>query len=290
VDLQRVNRRVVESLIKCGAFDSFGGHRAQYMAQLDRVLEESQRLQKIRARGQMSMFGGNGAPGQDAGLGPALSAVPEWGDQQRLEHEKETLGFYVTGHPLGRILAQVSSWTNADTETIAQLPDKDEVRIVGMKRASREVTTKKGDRMGFLTVEDLKGSVEVVCFPESFRKALPLIQEDRPLCVRGTVEHGEEQSKIIASDVLSLEEVRTLESPPLELILWGTRLKEGDLQGLRDVLRRYPGGRAVRLHLVLEEGQVAVLEPPAGFRIDPSDGLAAHVREAMGDRVEVRGI
>jgi DNA polymerase III subunit alpha len=290
VDLQKVNRRVVESLIKCGAFDSFGGHRAQFMALVDRVMDESQKLQKIRARGQMTMFSGLGNGGEPGMGAPPLSNVPQWTDQQRLESEKETLGFYVTGHPLGRILKQVSAWTNANTETLPQLPDKGEVRLVGMKRASREVTTKKGERMGFITLEDLKGSVEVVCFPDSFRKALPLIQEDRPLCVRGTVEHGEEQSKIIAADVLSLEEVRVLEAPPFHVVLRSQRMRDGDLQGLRNVLQGHPGGRSLRIHIVLEGGEVAVLEPPEGFRVEPGEGFVAHIREIMGDRVELRGV
>jgi DNA polymerase-3 subunit alpha len=291
VHLHRVNRRVVESLIKCGAFDGIGGHRAQHMAVLDRAMEEAQKSQKSRAVGQMTMFGGPmGAPGGGEGAGASLPRVDEWDDLQRLEHEKETLGFYVTGHPLAGILDRVSAWTNVDTEALQQFPDRSEVQLVGMKRSCREVTTRKGDRMGFLTIEDLKGSVEVVCFPEPFRKALPLIQADRPMCIRGILEHGEEQSKIIAQDVLGLEELESLQAPPFQVILWSRRLEEGDLRRLREVLQRHPGPREMRFHLVLEEGQMAVVEPKEGLRVDPSEAFREELRCVLGDRVDVRGL
>lgn len=285
VDLQKVNRRVIESLIKCGAFDSFGGHRAQYMAALDRVMEDAQRHQRARARGQMSMFG-------EATLFSAsampMPSVPEWEEQERLEHEKESLGFYVTGHPMERILDKVSSWSNADTDTLASMADRSEVRIVGMKRTCKEVATRNGERMGFLTLEDLKGSVEVVCFPEAYRQALPLIQEERPLCVRGILEHGEDVSKLVATQILSLEQVQALGAPPLEVVMFTSRLQEEDLVGLRDLLRSHPGPRAMRLHMVLEEGQVAVLELPDALRVDSGGALLSKLRSTLGDRMELR--
>lgn len=287
VDLQKVNRRVVESLIKCGAFDSFGGHRAQYMAALDRILDDSQRHHKARSRGQMSMFGED-KPFQSMTF--PMPAVAEWEEHQRLEYEKETLGFYVTGHPMERIVELVAPWCNADTQSLASMADRSEVRMVGMKRACKEVSTKNGERMGFLTLEDLKGSVEVVCFPDAYRQALPLIQEERPLCVRGILEHGEESHKLVATEVLSLEQVRDLQAPALEMAIKASLLTEEDLVDLRDLIKSHPGFRGLRLHLVLEGGQVAVLELPDTLRVDPRSELVQRIQSALGDRVEVRNL
>lgn len=287
VDLHRVNRRVVESLVKCGAFDSFGGHRAQYMALLDRTMEEAQRVQRSRSLGQLNMFGG---VSQGDGPSTPSPAVAEWNELMRLEYEKESLGFYVTGHPLERILDRVSSWVNGDTERLSRLPDKCEVHLVGMKRSLREVTTRKGERMGFLALEDLKGSAEVICFPEVFRTALPLIQGDEPLCVRGHVEHGDEQSKVIASQILGLEEVQTLQAPPFHIILHGESIEEGDLLRLREVLGRHPGSRQMRIHLVLEEGQVAVVEPSQELRVHTSVAFQEELEGVLGDRAKLQGI
>lgn len=285
VDIQKVNKRVMESLIKCGAFDSFGGHRAQYMAALDQVMEEAQRLHRAKARGQMSMFGERGS---FPFSGEALPEVPPWEESQRLEHEKESLGFYVTGHPMERIMDQVSSWVNADTQRLASMADRVEVRIVGMKRSCKEVATKNGERMGFLTLEDLHGSVEVVCFPEAYQQALPLIQKDRPLCVRGILEHGEDSYKLLASEVLSLETVVALVAMPVELVVKVSSMQESDLVDLRELLRSSPGHRAIRLHMVLEGGKVAVLELPESLRVDLGDGFLSRLQETMGGRVELR--
>jgi DNA polymerase-3 subunit alpha len=288
VDLRRVNRRVLESLIKCGAFDSLGGHRAQLMAVLDRAMEEAQKLQRAEASGQMSIFGGGSRTSMIPPL--VLPEVPKWSEAQRLEFEKESLGFYVTGHPLERIVGEVSGWVNADTEALSSLPDKSEVHIVGMKRALREVTTRRGERMGFLTLEDLKGSVEVICFPEAFRMALPLIQEDLPLCVQGQVEHGEDQTKIIASKVLRLEEVRNLQAPPLHIVLDGERLERDDLWRLRQLLDRHPGPRALRIHLRVEGGHEAVLEPRESLRVEVSPAFHQELRDLLGGRGNVQGL
>ncbi|MEJ5377991.1 MAG: DNA polymerase III subunit alpha [bacterium] len=287
VDTQKVNKRVMESLIKCGAFDSFGGHRAQYMAGLDQVMEEAQRLHRARARGQMSMFG---EVSNFSLPGDLLPEVEPWEESRRLEHEKESLGFYVTGHPMERITDEVSSWCNANTETLASMADKAEVRMVGVKRSCKEVATKKGERMGFLTLEDLHGSVEVVCFPEAYRQALPLIQKDLPLCVRGVLEHGEDSHKLVASEVLSVENAKALMASPLEVVVPASSIQERDLLNLKELLRSYPGYRAMRIHMVLEGGEVAVLELPETLRVNLEDGFLARLRETMGGRVEILSV
>jgi DNA polymerase-3 subunit alpha len=290
MDLQRVNRRVIESLIKCGAFDSLSGHRAQYMALLDKTVEEAQKIQRARSLGQMTMFEGGLGSEEEGYMLDHLPTVQEWSELQRLEYERESLGFYVTGHPLVKMLDQVASWTNADSEMLAEFMDKSEVQLVGMRRALREVTTRRGERMGFLTLEDLKGSVEVICFPEVYRKAAPIMKEDRPLCIRGTLEQGEEQSKVIASDILDLDEIQSMRAPPCHLILRSERIREGELFRLREVFQRHPGHREMRIHLVLEEGQVAVLEPMEGLRVDPSSSFKEDLYRVLGDRADLRDI
>ena len=284
VDLHRVNKRVLESLIKCGAFDSLGGRRAQLTAVLDRVVDEAQKLQKAGANGQMSIFGGSDSQVQLPDQ--ALPDVPEWSETQRLAYEKESTGFYVTGHPLEGIMDRVSSWKHGDTDTLADFPDKSQVHLVGVKRSFREVTTKGGKRMGFLSLEDLKGTVEVVCFPDIFQAAIQLIEQDQVLCIKGQLEHGDEQCKVLANEVLSVEEVEKLNAPPFHITLSGQR--QSDLHDLMQVIKRYPGSRQIRLHLVLEEGQVAVVKPSDEIRVDVSQPFLDEFRSAFDDRVEIR--
>jgi DNA polymerase-3 subunit alpha len=288
VDLQRVNRRVIESLAKCGAFDSFGENRATHMALLDKTIEEAQKIQRARALGQMTMF--NRMAMTQTTPDASQPLVAEWSELQRLEFEKESLGFYVTGHPLEEILGRVREWVNTDTDGLVDLPDKAEIRIVGVKRALRQVTTRKGDRMGFLTLEDLKGSVEVICFPETFRAALPLFQEEQPVCVRGHVEHAEEQSKVVASEIVGLDQIETLQAPPFNIILHGDRLEEGDLKRLRDLLGHHPGRRQMQIHLILEEGQVAVVQPAEDLRVELSEAFREELQVVFGARAELQGM
>jgi DNA polymerase-3 subunit alpha len=287
VDLQKVNRRVIESLIKCGAFDSFGGHRAQYMAALEGLLGEAQRDHRARARGQMSMFPGLG----ESALSPErLPSVPEWDERERLAYEKESLGFYVTGHPLRSAMGRVGAWCNCDTESLQEMEEKAEVRIVGMRRELRDVTTKRGERMGFLVLEDLKGSVEVICFPEVYRKALPALQEDRPLCVKGSVEASEETRKIIASEIMSVEEVESSLAPPLDAVLWTSQLEEEDLFALKEMILEHPGQRSLRLKMVLESGYVAVLELPDSMKIAPTEVFLTNLEARFRGKVQIEKV
>lgn len=287
VDLQKVNRRVIESLIKCGAFDSFGGHRAQYMAALEGLLNEAHRRNKTRAKGQMSMFPGLGA---HAMAPNDLPSVPQWDEGQRLAYEKESLGFYVTGHPLRSAMNRIGTWSNCDTEALQQMEERAEVRIMGMKRESREVSTKKGERMGFLVLEDLKGSVEVVCFPEVYRKALPVLQKDGPLCVKGSVEASDETRKVIASEILCMEDVESLLACSLDALVWTSRIEEEDLMALKELILQHPGHRSMRLKMMLENGFVAILELPESMKVAPTDAFLSSLKDRLGGKVQVEKI
>ena len=169
VDLRRVNKRVVESLMKCGAFDSTGAKRAPLMA----VLEEADHA------GAEGPAGAGERPGfpfrhcgncrkETATARKKLPDVPEWDEKLLLGFEKEALGFFITGHPLTRYVPDMKRFAAVPCAQLPDMPDKSEVRICGIVAALKENITKKGDRMGFATIEDLTGSVEVVIFPETY--------------------------------------------------------------------------------------------------------------------------
>jgi DNA polymerase-3 subunit alpha len=288
VDLQKVNRRVLESLIKSGAFDSFGGHRAKYMAALDDVLEQIQRRHRRANDVQLSMFSLLGAGEEEERENDIdLPEVERWTEAQRLEYEKETLGFYVTGHPLEEIRDRIQAWANADSERLAETPHGAEVKLVGMKRSMQEITTKKGDKMAFLTLEDLKGSVEVICFPDVFSRSYEMLQKDLPICVRGKLEHGDERSKVIASEIMDLDEISEKALPPLRIVLKEGRLADGDLQALKEVLLRHRGQRETLLELELKGGAVALLRTGDAFRVSGSRELLHEISEVFGDKVSL---
>ncbi|MEK7220460.1 MAG: DNA polymerase III subunit alpha, partial [candidate division NC10 bacterium] len=153
VDLRLVNKRVVESLIKCGAFDSLGARRAQLMAVVDKAMEAASASQRDRAHGQVSFLDVLSLTGTARREAPALPEVTEWERPQLLAGEKETLGFYVTGHPLAEHRGLIARHTNLTTEDLPSLPDKSTVKLGAIVTAVKEISTKNGDRMAFVTLE-----------------------------------------------------------------------------------------------------------------------------------------
>ncbi len=202
VDSRIINKRVVESLIKAGAFGSLGARRSQLMATLDEAVEAAQEAQRRREEGQLSFFdletdlgekpedaATAGASGQGASAfarhADLLPDLDEFPGPTLLAGEKEVLGLYLSGHPLAQHEAELRRRATVTSTKLAELPEGSPVVMGGMVAATRRVTTRKGDQMLFLTLEDLTGTVEVVVFPRVFREARDLLERDRAILVTG---------------------------------------------------------------------------------------------------------
>ncbi|HEY6085648.1 MAG TPA: DNA polymerase III subunit alpha, partial [Nitrospira sp.] len=164
VDLHKVNKRMLEGLIKTGAFDSTGAKRSQLMAVLDQAVEDGTAAQREQELGQTSIFGEepNGHGTASHVTDPPLPAIPEWDQAQRLKYERELTGFYITAHPLARYEGTMHALATATTLGLAELQDGKEVKLCGIIATVKSMLTKKGDRMAYLTLEDLQGTVEVI--------------------------------------------------------------------------------------------------------------------------------
>ncbi|HEX2261864.1 MAG TPA: DNA polymerase III subunit alpha, partial [Candidatus Binatia bacterium] len=207
VDLTAVNRRVIESLIKCGAFDSTKISRARMIAALDEAIRGAQAHQRDRESNQIDIFGLLGSEGSGTKK-PAnvYPAVDEWSVQQSLAFEKEALGFYITGHPLDKYDKAIKRITSG---TIAELKEKasaGDVKIGGVVSALKLRNTKKGDRYGSFNLEDKSGFIEVVAWPDVYRKTVELLNTDDPIFVKGRMEVGEDRIQIFANDITPLAE------------------------------------------------------------------------------------
>jgi DNA polymerase-3 subunit alpha len=166
VDLRAVNRRVVESFIKSGSFDSLDARRSALFAALDRAMDAGQKDQRDREQGQSSLFGradGDG-DGHPAAAPDRIRDVSAWGEGERLAFEKESLGFFITGHPLERFRGEMEKWATATTGKLMEMADR-EVSLGGIITALRPIKTRKGDRMATFILEDLEGGVEALVFP-----------------------------------------------------------------------------------------------------------------------------
>jgi DNA polymerase-3 subunit alpha len=304
VDLRRVNRRVIEALIKCGAFDSLGGKRAQYLLSVDEAMTAGQKLQREREHGQESLFG---AEQIVASRGGRLADGDEWPENVLLANEKEALGFYITGHPLARHSAAIKRFATCDTSGLAERADKEEVSLCGIVAGLKEHITKKGDRMAFVTLEDLSGFVEVVVTSKVYQAAHDLLKSEEPLLVRGFVDAGEEVggdegeggqgggngrgggpsrgSKLVANEVLSLKEVRERLTKRVHIRLTTPGLDDGQLRSLRDIVGRYRGSCEGIIHLVIPNRSETILKLPDSLRIQACDELMDDVEKLFGYNV-----
>lgn len=201
VDMRVVNKRLTESLIRCGAFDSTGAKRSQLLAVLDRALQEAAQEQKDAASGQLGLFGDDVI---SAAADLTLPDIPEAPKRELLNWEKEATGFYITGHPLddyGRKLANLPSIRSLKEGNIR---DKQVIRIGGMLIASRRITTKKGDTMCFATIEDFTGQMEVTVFPRTFYQNVNQLVPDTPLVIQGHADCTDEEVKLLADKIWPL--------------------------------------------------------------------------------------
>ncbi|MBI3999407.1 MAG: DNA polymerase III subunit alpha, partial [Candidatus Omnitrophica bacterium] len=196
VDLRLCNRKVLESLIKCGAFDDFKLKRSQLTAILDRVLEVGARTQHDRQRGQLSLLDQLDQHQISPGMGDSVPDLEEWPESQLLGYERELLGFYVSAHPLSKFEKVLKTYTSATTLTLAELKDQEELTIGGIVSTIKEITTKKGDRMAFVGLEDLDGRCEIVVFPEVFRSSITLLHKDATIFIRGKINLRDDTPKV----------------------------------------------------------------------------------------------
>jgi len=238
VDTRLCNRKVVESLVKCGAFDSLGGHRAQYLACLDEVLAQGQSAQREKINGQISMFSLLDPDCREDMLKDTLPQIPAFSDQERLMLEKEMLGLYISGHPLERYRHLLKKWTHlVCCAEIGEAGDNCTISVGGIVAAVRSLYTKKGKPMAFIRLEDLTGTVEVVVFSDLYEKHADLFKEDSLVVIKGRTDLKEdEEPKLIAEAVTALpRDIKQL------FIKVGAEIEIGCLVRLKKILQEEKG-------------------------------------------------
>jgi DNA polymerase III subunit alpha len=274
VDGRRVNRRVVESLVKCGAFDSLHKSRAAVWNALDAALEQGASAQRDRELGQGSLFGL--ATGTEE-LARELPEAPAWTDAERLAGEKEVLGFYVTGHPLEEVAAELARWTDVSAGT-AEAKVSREVRAGGVITAYRETRTRRGQTMAFATLEDLEGSFELVIFPDTWsasREVLKRAQETGaalPLVAEGTLESAD-PARILVRRMFALADAAEHLAVRVHIKVRAEEATRDRLLALRSLLRGRAGDCSVVLHLRIPGESETVLG------LDGVDATPALLRE-----------
>jgi DNA polymerase-3 subunit alpha len=281
VDLRKVNKRVVESLISCGALDSTGAFRSQMMAVLEEALEYGQKVQKERCDPQMGLFD----DGVDCSLSvtaPALPKIAEWEEKERLLREKESLGFYISGHPLTRHEATIAKFATVHSENIGDVSDGQTVRMGGMVTSSKVIRTKREELMAFVQLEDLRGSIEVVVFPSVYAGCQDLLGDDQPVFVQGKVQQDDKGVKVLADSLIVIDKAEAMWTSKIQFNLDTQRSDRGILIELRKILRRHPGDCQGIIRLQMQDEVEAFLAMADNWRIQPGEALNREVNGLLG--------
>ena len=259
VDLRTINRRVVESLIKCGAFDSLKASRAQLLSILERSIQIAQDKQKEKRNGQASLF-----MVKNDGLMKDLqdvftsAAVPEFTDQELLTMEKETLGFYLSHHPLEDYQEKLTEIVNADSANLEDFSDKSHVILGGVITNIRRKATKNGNVMAYFSLEDLHGTIEIIVFPKTFEECKEVLREENVVIVEGRLDAMEVNMKLLAESIIPIKEyqknnlnrgkkkVKGEHCLHIEVDVAG--LEPEKLDDLKEILQKYPGSDRVIIH------------------------------------------
>jgi DNA polymerase-3 subunit alpha len=280
VDLKKVNKRVIEGLIKCGAFDSTEAFRSRMMASLEDCVDYGQRLQKEKADPQISLF--DLKADQFAINLPNMSEIDEWDEKQLLAFEKESLGFYITGHPLSEYEDILEKFANTNSSTLKEQNDGDAVRIGGMIRSTKIIKTKKGDLMAFVTLEDLHGSVEIIVFSTLYAKVYDLLTDDSAILVRGHLQKDENSVKILADTLIPMDKAEETWSTSIHFNLDITRTDKALLEKLKSVFKRYPGSCRGYVHLLDPEKTETIIALSDATKLKAGSSLIREVNRLLG--------
>lgn len=283
VDLRLVNRKVIESLIKCGAMDCFNLRRSQLTAMLDHALDVAGVLQRDRLSGQYSLFDNFEADDQFKNHFQQIPDVDEWPQPQLLAFEKALLGFYISSHPLAQYENTLKLYVSADTEKLGSLKDGDMVTIGGIISKIRFTFTKKtSEKMAILRLEDLKGNTEVIVFPRSFKNSEAHIHEDEIVLIKGRVNLREEVPKIFAEEILSIDEAMVKYAQAFILVLNREDINTETLNKIVAVLFKYRGEVRVQLLFKMSGGKVVQMEAGRDMCVTPSDELVKELKGLIG--------
>ncbi|PIP37538.1 MAG: DNA polymerase III subunit alpha [Desulfobacterales bacterium CG23_combo_of_CG06-09_8_20_14_all_51_8] len=282
VDIRKVNKRVLESLIQCGAFDSSGNRRSQMMACVEDALDYGQKIQKEAADPQMSLFGDR--MGTEPLNPPVLPDVPEWDEKQKLRLEKEAIGFYITGHPLDEYQEVIEKYASANSLDLMDESIKDGavVRMAGLVRGSKKIMDKRGNTMAFVELEDINGSVEVTLFASVYAQCGDVLGEDMPVFIQGRIQKNEKFAKIIAETVVPVDKAESLWTASVHMMVDAEKTNPQKLDELCQVLKNYPGQCKSFVHVVIPGKTETIIALPPQMNLQAGKTLTREVSRLLG--------
>ncbi|MEX0906492.1 MAG: DNA polymerase III subunit alpha [Balneolaceae bacterium] len=285
IDTRVCNRRTMESLAQAGAFDSMHQNRAQLLASIEDVLSYATRRQEEERMNQASLFGG-GAGGTGGIPEPKLRDRPKWTNIERLNKERELIGFYLSGHPLDRFREETALFAShtLSEEVLSDMNDRESLKIIGIITAVRRISDKKGRPMAFVQIEDLSGSAEVLVFSEVYDRHQGLIAPDTVILLEGTLTKRDEPPKIFANSMERVENLREKFQTQLQLklnIQTGT-LSKDDLHQMATLFSIHKGETPVKLVVNSEHAKGPLNMNIRKFVVEPNNELLTGLRNIIG--------
>lgn len=269
IDRGRVNKKVLEGLVKAGVFDSLGISRAAAM----NAVAENGGTKSLREQGQQSFFGE-----EPSDPGPSAS---EWDDAELLRNEKEALGFYITGHPLTKFDQFLSRLKARKTSELGALPDRADIILGGILRLVRKKNVKStGDLMAYATLEDDEGSAEVIVFSELYKNTFQILKKDALILVKGSLDKDEKGSRVRAREISLLSDVTGTSMKRIEISFPDLTEIRSALQSLRVLIDQYPSGDCQLVLKIKTNGTQAVIA--SALHIRPDELLIRKIENISG--------
>jgi DNA polymerase-3 subunit alpha len=281
VDGRTLTRKPLEALIKTGACDSFGQTRATLFAQIERTLSRAASILSDKQKGQSSLFGA--LEEKSAPMPERESNLPEWPQHELLAHEKELLGFYVTGHPLTPLVPLLEKYSLTNTAKLAELPNRSLTRIGGMIAAvSHGVSKKSGKPYSMVTLEDLEGSVQLLVMND-YDKFRPLLEANKAILVIGEVSTGEDKPKIFPQEILPLMDAPKKYTKQVHLRLHAAHLQPEDMTKVQELVAAHAGKCPLFLCFMRPEGETVFVGTHERFGVAPSLELEHAANKLFGE-------
>ncbi len=277
------NKRVIESLIKAGAFDDMKHKRRALVAVHETAVDQYVDIKRNEAIGQDSLFGGLDDEGGGFGITVAIPEIDEWDKTTLLGHERDMLGLYVSDHPLlglEHVLSRGTDCTIGQLMTDEERADGSPVTVSGLVTSVQRKITKRGDAWAMVTLEDLEGAIDVLLFPSSYQLASTLLVEDAILTVKGRLSRQKDQPELHGQEV-TVPDLADGPSGPVVISLPSTRCTGPVIEQLKDVLGTHPGMTEVRLRLMTRQA-TKVMRLDERLRVTPSPALFADLKQLLG--------
>jgi DNA polymerase III subunit alpha len=271
INYGKINKRVLQNLIKCGAFDWTGERRSAMLAGLEGLLKAGQRSQADKNAGQVSLFGGmamNEAPSI------RLPDVLEWPVGKLLAFERDSVGFFLSGHPVEGFVDEVERYSTCKISLLSRQPSEKEVSVAGMPSSIKVIRTKRGDKMAFVALEDDTGDVECIFFAEPFSNSVKVLKSGRPIMLKGKMDSKGDEPKILAESVELLSELRERGTKEVQISIRPDEINERSIIEFQNLLRASPGKCPVRVLVEYPARKAVTVKLSDEYRVVPDDQLS----------------